>query len=104
SRRRHTRSDRDWSSDVCSSDLLLRLRGEVLGVLDGNLREDLLRLPPVALERHQHRHLVPDVAESLVVVGDRIGEDLPVRDVDDRSEERRVGKGWGSWWVWCARI
>src|SRR2546428_2609835 len=26
SRRRHTRSDRDWSSDVCSSDLRLRLR------------------------------------------------------------------------------
>src|SRR2546428_11939347 len=26
SRRRHTRSDRDWSSDVCSSDLLL-MRG-----------------------------------------------------------------------------
>src|SRR5206468_8605144 len=23
SRRRHTRSDRDWSSDVCSSDLLM---------------------------------------------------------------------------------
>ena len=23
SRRRHTRSDRDWSSDVCSSDLIL---------------------------------------------------------------------------------
>src|SRR2546428_2643029 len=26
SRRRHTRSDRDWSSDVCSSDLQLALR------------------------------------------------------------------------------
>ena len=25
SRRRHTRSDRDWSSDVCSSDLLKQL-------------------------------------------------------------------------------
>src|SRR5216683_1704526 len=25
SRRRHTRSDRDWSSDVCSSDLALRI-------------------------------------------------------------------------------
>src|SRR2546428_6422396 len=25
SRRRHTRSDRDWSSDVCSSDLLFSL-------------------------------------------------------------------------------
>src|SRR5712664_4299369 len=26
SRRRHTRSDRDWSSDVCSSDLRLAVR------------------------------------------------------------------------------
>src|SRR5206468_7538216 len=26
SRRRHTRSDRDWSSDVCSSDLLRHVR------------------------------------------------------------------------------
>src|SRR2546421_7066923 len=26
SRRRHTRSDRDWSSDVCSSDLLSTVR------------------------------------------------------------------------------
>src|SRR3989440_3527041 len=26
SRRRHTRSDRDWSSDVCSSDLALGLQ------------------------------------------------------------------------------
>src|SRR2546421_7022448 len=32
SRRRHTRSDRDWSSDVCSSDLLVpeaRFGGDV---------------------------------------------------------------------------
>src|SRR5207247_3974931 len=28
SRRRHTRSTRDWSSDVCSSDLSQRLLGE----------------------------------------------------------------------------
>src|SRR2546429_9531368 len=28
SRRRHTRCSRDWSSDVCSSDLLLQLKGE----------------------------------------------------------------------------
>src|SRR5699024_11901293 len=26
SRRRHTRSKRDWSSDVCSSDLISRIR------------------------------------------------------------------------------
>src|SRR5206468_10164646 len=29
SRRRHTRSDRDWSSDVCSSDLEGAMAGEV---------------------------------------------------------------------------
>src|SRR5206468_5964453 len=28
SRRRHTRSDRDWSSDVCSSDLLILLESQ----------------------------------------------------------------------------
>src|SRR2546421_3294038 len=35
SRRRHTRSDRDWSSDVCSSDLVTFIGGFVLlsGVL-----------------------------------------------------------------------
>src|SRR5206468_7609195 len=32
SRRRHTRSDRDWSSDVCSSDLF----DTVIGVIDHN--------------------------------------------------------------------
>src|SRR3989440_2272916 len=31
SRRRHTRSDRDWSSDVCSSDLLHRPAAERRG-------------------------------------------------------------------------
>src|SRR3989440_4754600 len=34
SRRRHTRSDRDWSSDVCSSDLRMR-EGEDLAFLIG---------------------------------------------------------------------
>src|SRR2546428_13486375 len=33
SRRRHTRSDRDWSSDVCSSDLTLH--GRVLAYAQG---------------------------------------------------------------------
>src|SRR5699024_11463845 len=32
SRRRHTRSKRDWSSDVCSSDLLIREYGEIEGL------------------------------------------------------------------------
>src|SRR5699024_99989 len=33
SRRRHTRSKRDWSSDVCSSDLLPRLIGSAVDVV-----------------------------------------------------------------------
>src|SRR5206468_4352301 len=35
SRRRHTRSDRDWSSDVCSSDLTDLPKG-VLNVIHGS--------------------------------------------------------------------
>src|SRR5699024_11380929 len=37
SRRRHTRSKRDWSSDVCSSDLLTYTNGETHQVIDDNL-------------------------------------------------------------------
>src|SRR5207249_9737332 len=33
SRRRHTRSKRDWSSDVCSSDLLILIGAFVFGFL-----------------------------------------------------------------------
>src|SRR5699024_11361442 len=36
SRRRHTRSKRDWSSDVCSSDLEFSDRAEKYIVKDGN--------------------------------------------------------------------
>src|SRR5699024_11780446 len=39
SRRRHTRSKRDWSSDVCSSDLLSGIRA----VLDFVLLSKLIR-------------------------------------------------------------
>src|SRR5207249_8764328 len=41
SRRRHTRSKRDWSSDVCSSDLL---------------REDVHSLEVVGFGNEAHRH------------------------------------------------
>jgi len=44
SRRRHTRSDRDWSSDVCSSDLqglasdAIAAEVPILGVVDACIR------------------------------------------------------------------
>src|SRR6266704_3683578 len=45
SRRRHTRSKRDWSSDVCSSDLVGKLLRRPAGLLDiGEHIERALRL------------------------------------------------------------
>src|SRR5438094_9849038 len=69
SRRRHTRSYGDWSSDVCSSDLQRRPRvGRAPGLLDSQPPE------PAAQVRRRERDLV-----AL------------------RSEERRVGKECRSW-------
>src|SRR5699024_4895258 len=39
SRRRHTRSKRDWSSDVCSSDLITALLGAVAALRRYDLKE-----------------------------------------------------------------
>src|SRR5699024_12182342 len=71
SRRRHTRSKRDWSSDVCSSDLVspLPLAPEIEPEDDGVPE----RTDPAA---------VPRLAEGWLEVGDD----------EKRSEERRVGK------------
>src|SRR5438105_12630815 len=85
SRRRHTRSTRDWSSDVCSSDLGEQLRALVLS--DLGVRVDLV-----------DRRLV-DHGADVRVVGPRVADAHPLGARDERSEERRVGKGGGSrWW------
>src|SRR5207302_4301209 len=67
SRRRHTRFSRDWSSDVCSSDLV---------------RDRRRRLPRVGPARERDR-----ATEQQALARARHG------DVQ-RSEERRVGKEW----------
>src|SRR5438034_6670864 len=69
SRRRHTRSLCDWSSDVCSSDLLPLARGQ---------------LGPASLHLEEY--------DAFDLTG---GE--PVEH-DQRSEERRVGKECRSRW------
>src|SRR5206468_7721758 len=52
SRRRHTRSDRDWSSDVCSSDLFLNGHAKFVerAVVAGVLGRDALANRLGALE------------------------------------------------------
>src|SRR5438445_6533187 len=82
SRRRHTRYWRDWSSDVCSSDL-----HDVHAVLAGQGRV-LGRRDPFENERDRVR-----VLEALdVVPRERRLEIVARRALPPRSEERRVGK------------
>src|SRR2546428_10513262 len=76
SRRRHTRSDRDWSSDVCSSDLD-RPAGRG-GPADVGAR-----------------HVEPDLRGQQA---DR-GRDPGGRGENHRSGERRVGEEGRSWWA-----
>src|SRR5699024_11489955 len=88
SRRRHTRSKRDWSSDVCSSDLL-GVAQLLYDVLDDS---KLFTCPAQKGSR------------SDMNVTFRTGNaDLDAKFVAEataagfvRSEERRVGKGWRS--------
>src|SRR5205807_6284406 len=78
SRRRHTRLQGDWSSDVCSSDLQLQSRRRRRTAADVSL------------------FLLPDkgIAGIAKVGARRYGLDLQTR-----SEERRVGKESRYWWL-----
>src|SRR3712207_6850374 len=89
SRRRHTRYWRDWSSDVCSSDLVRASRGLDTGVQDLAHRRRLLGgLVAVALD------------EVLALVGHAVLDRDAAPELGDtvRSEERRVGKECRSRW------
>src|SRR5699024_12165989 len=82
SRRRHTRSKRDWSSDVCSSDLL---EDEGATLTGGDHRP---HLGPVGRDRQGEpvlRHLEVPQIRLAGRVTERRARFL-------RSEERRVGK------------
>src|SRR5207302_2894939 len=100
-RRRHTRFSRDWSSDVCSSDL--------------SAPQDPKRRVPVAalLEpgRHRIEHTTHGDADAVGSCPARIrakewislNAGMRVKACPgslNRSEERRVGKEGREWWVW----
>src|SRR5699024_12156120 len=97
SRRRHTRSKRDWSSDVCSSDLRIVLATAVVLLLSW--------LGPAAgaaaaaagdAPRGEIDIVLPDFATISVLGGMSGAALLGIGLV--RSEERRVGKGWSAGW------
>src|SRR2546427_12785036 len=94
SRRRHTRFDCDWSSDVCSSDLVEfdRIVIETTGLADPG---------PVA----QTFFMDDEIAETYLidsiltlVDAKHANQQLDDRQEARRSEERRVGKECRSRW------
>src|SRR5204862_1656515 len=88
SRRRHTRSLRDWSSDVCSSDLMSRNHGRALVciALDPGVRLRDIAAELAITERTAYG-IVTDLTAAGYVVKEKDG-----RRNRYRSEERRVGK------------
>src|SRR2546429_2483180 len=89
SRRRHTRCSRDWSSDVCSSDLLTRANALINGQVD------VIETPP------------PDALDQLKKGGFKVVSNVTPHvwpyhfstyPGSPRSEERRVGKECRSRW------
>src|SRR5690606_39289628 len=94
SRRRHTRFSRDWSSDVCSSDLGRGGDGDGRGceLCSGKDRPHIGSKQALASLR-----LVHGRNAAFAKPGDHVG--IGPFDVlhDDRSEERRVGKEGKTW-------
>src|SRR5207249_7441551 len=97
SRRRHTRSKRDWSSDVCSSDLTIILAG--INVFPA--ADDGVPGAPTEAEVSVRalRRQIAGVQPAFAVDG--CGRGIGVLIVAPRSEERRVGKECGARWWAC---
>src|SRR5439155_9409039 len=83
SRRRHTRWPRDWSSDVCSSDLI----GDPSGRSAERPILDPEEIDRMAARFFESAYTILDPKRTEVRFN---GEWL--KDLDFRSEERRVGK------------
>src|SRR5690554_7915474 len=88
SRRRHTRCGRDWSSDVCSSDLVVPGAAETDGDVERHLQ--------VRGGRHVLAH---ERLDRLLLARCDLEDELVVDLEQQRSEERRVGKECRSRWV-----
>src|SRR5256885_4610709 len=87
SRRRHTRLQGDWSSDVCSSDLEDAIEPGERGELPRE-RSLIAMVEQVRDVKQRLRFVAPDGENLRMAVAERV----------HRSEERRVGKECRSRW------
>src|SRR5207248_8454074 len=98
SRRRHTRSYGDWSSDVCSSDLRQVAANQaklILMTLELDSSITTHDLGNVGFEVGGERKL----AEAAQNIDHLTGRKAGGGGIPKRSEERRVGKEWRC--AWC---
>src|SRR5437867_9376730 len=93
SRRRHTRSYGDWSSDVCSSDLIGKY-GATVGKMACKIKVVTAEGGPVSYLRAFGRYFAKLLSAVTCLIGYIIA--------GFRSEERRVGKECRSRCVQCA--
>src|SRR5690606_40393154 len=103
SRRRHTRFSRDWSSDVCSSDLTKDIYGGTYRLLTQVYAKFGIKSHFVCPSDSQNIIDVITPKTKLIWIESPTNPTLRVF----RSEERRVGKecrsGWSPYhWKWSA--
>src|SRR5690606_39507324 len=91
-RRRHTRFSRDWSSDVCSSDLghggAIRTTSGPVTVIGSTLAGNF-----TAGTNADGGAISTDTA-PVILVDSTLHDNATLGDAEARSEERRVGKEW----------
>src|SRR5690606_39532092 len=100
----HTRFSRDWSSDVCSSDLARSYSSDgfsphlTLARLNNAGRS--WRMLPEILRRFPRQKTVPWRVEAIELMQSKLTPQGAKYSVIARSEERRVGKecraSWGT--------
>src|SRR5206468_9917401 len=94
---RHTRSDRDWSSDVCSSDLVFLAATKAKNAKNALAFLSGIDEPATQLAFSKAKGSIPvvhDVDVSSLPAYQRMSTRAFWTSPVLRSEERRVGKEW----------